>query len=566
LEIVTAIQIIGIMFTAVNVLYIIRQRSSKCQIYLLIMYIGILINLIGYTFEIFAGSKEKAILCVQFEYVGKPFIVYSMLMFMLVFCGYKINPILKGTLLAIHVSICVLVFTCNHNGLYYSSIDYSYDGIFPHLVLGHSPIYIVYSMLLWGYLVAFLVIGFSRFKSVKSKDAKVQLTTFVVCIIVCFTGLALFMSGITKGYDTTLPAYAITASLLTLILRRYNVFDAVALAKDEALTEFQDGLIVLNNEQEGIYINNSAMNLVNGILDGKLKYYSKRDDSLKKEDYSKKRGLTEVLKVFEDIVEEEEYLIDGEKAYNISSKDIINNDKVYGHMYVLTDVTDSYNYTGRLEEEVSEKTKEVIRIQRSVIGSFATMVEARDGITGLHIKNTSNFVKVLVRAMKNSGRYPEMTEDYVEMVGEAACLHDIGKIAVPDYVLTKPGKLEPEEYKIMQNHPAEGARIIKETLKSLESDDYLGIAYDMALYHHEKWNGTGYPTGKSGINIPLSARIMAVADVYDALRSKRHYKEGFSVEKSVAIMQEGSGSHFDSQIIEVFLEHIDEIEAVFAES
>lgn len=157
----------------------------------------------------------------------------------------------------------------------------------------------------------------------------------------------------------------------------------------------------------------------------------------------------------------------------------------------------------------------------------------------------------------------QMTNEYAEMVADAAHLHDIGKISIPDSILQKKGKLTEEEFAIMKSHPVEGTRILDETLKGVESDEYFQIAHDMALYHHEKYDGTGYPEGLSGESIPLSARIMAVADVYDALRSSRHYKEGFTREKSVAILKENRGTHFDPDITDIFLDHIDEIENVF---
>lgn len=233
-------------------------------------------------------------------------------------------------------------------------------------------------------------------------------------------------------------------------------------------------------------------------------------------------------------------------------------------MIILTEITDRYYYTERLQTDVARKTKKVIAMQRSLIGSFATIIEARDGITGLHIKNTGNFVKVLTHAMLYDSRFTsQMTSEYAEMVADAAHLHDIGKISIPDSILQKKGKLTDEEFAIMKSHPVEGARILDETLKWVESDEYFQIAHDMALYHHEKYDGTGYPEGLSGESIPLSARIMAVADVYDALRSSRHYKEGFTREKSVAILKENRGTHFDPDITDIFLDHIDEIENVF---
>ena len=130
------------------------------------------------------------------------------------------------------------------------------------------------------------------------------------------------------------------------------------------------------------------------------------------------------------------------------------------------------------------------------------------------------------------------------------------------YILQKKGKLTDEEFAVMKSHPQEGAKILDNTIKGFESDAYYQIAHDMALYHHERFDGKGYPSGISGTDIPLAARIMAVADVYEALRSKRHYKDGFSKEKSMSIIRENIGTQFDPDIATIFLDHIDEMEAV----
>ena len=155
-----------------------------------------------------------------------------------------------------------------------------------------------------------------------------------------------------------------------------------------------------------------------------------------------------------------------------------------------------------------------------------------------------------------------MSSKDVYNIGIAGLLHDMGKSKIPSEILNKPARLTDEEFAIMKAHPAEGAKILENTIQGMESDAYYQIAHDMALYHHEKYDGSGYPCGIRGEEIPLSARIMAVADVYDALRSKRHYKDGFSKEKAMAIMKESRGTHFDAEIDDLFLEHIDEMEAV----
>lgn len=145
---------------------------------------------------------------------------------------------------------------------------------------------------------------------------------------------------------------------------------------------------------------------------------------------------------------------------------------------------------------------------------------------------------------------------------KAAPLHDIGKIKISDVVLNKPGKLTPEEFEVIKTHAESGGEIIEKTLTDIESDSYLKVAREMALYHHEKWNGTGYPYHLSGEDIPLCARIMAVVDVFDALTSKRVYKDAFPVEKAFRILEESSGSHFDPKIVGTFLAHKEEVTQV----
>lgn len=206
-------------------------------------------------------------------------------------------------------------------------------------------------------------------------------------------------------------------------------------------------------------------------------------------------------------------------------------------------------------------------IQNEIIISFADIVESRDDFTGQHVKRTSEYFKILVSHLAENPKYSDvLTEDVQELMYKAAALHDIGKIKIADNILNKPGKLTDEEFEIIKSHTFEGEDIIKRTLTNIESDDYVRMACEMALYHHEKWNGYGYPCKLSGDNIPISARIMAVVDVFDALASKRVYKEAFSADKAFGIIEESSGSHFDPDIVSVFLSIRDKIEEVLNEN
>ena len=194
---------------------------------------------------------------------------------------------------------------------------------------------------------------------------------------------------------------------------------------------------------------------------------------------------------------------------------------------------------------------------------FSTLVENKDGSTGGHIRRTTTYVEMLARELKNHNVYrDELTEDYIKNLVMAAPMHDIGKIAIPDAILQKPGKLTDEEYEIMKTHSQKGAEIIEETFKTMGSDEYGQIAYQVARYHHEKWNGKGYPDGLAREEIPLCARIMAVADVFDAVSAKRCYRDALPLNTCFKIIEEGSGKDFDPFIAEVFLGMKDEVEEI----
>ena len=192
--------------------------------------------------------------------------------------------------------------------------------------------------------------------------------------------------------------------------------------------------------------------------------------------------------------------------------------------------------------------------QSKIISSLANLVESKDGDTGQHVKRTSYYVEILANAIKNKEKYASIcTDEYIENLVLASPLHDIGKIAISDSILCKPGKLTPEEFEIMKTHTTIGGETILKCMDGIEDDLFLNIARDVALYHHEKWNGSGYPTGLSYEQIPLSARIMAVADVFDALTQKRCYKDAYPAEKAFEILIRDSGTHFDPDLVEAFL-------------
>ena len=207
-------------------------------------------------------------------------------------------------------------------------------------------------------------------------------------------------------------------------------------------------------------------------------------------------------------------------------------------------------------EKIIEDARRISSIQDSVIIGMANLIESRDGSTGKHVKNTQLYVRLIASELRSRGLFPmELTEDYIEDLCKAAPLHDVGKIKVPDAILQKPGKLTPEEFDAIKLHTTYSRKIIQMIIGDVEDEHYVRIVEDIAMYHHERWDGTGYPTGLAGDSIPLSARIMAVADVFDALYEERCYKPPIRpIERIMQIMSEGRGTQFDPVIIDVFME------------
>jgi len=211
-------------------------------------------------------------------------------------------------------------------------------------------------------------------------------------------------------------------------------------------------------------------------------------------------------------------------------------------------------HQNRLEELVRERTRELALTQEVTIESMGTLAEYRDPETGGHIKRTQNYMKILAEELKKHPKFSDfLTEQNIDWLYKSAPLHDIGKVAVPDSILLKAGKLNDEEFEEMKKHTIYGRNTIIEAEKKLGYNSFLKHAREIAYYHHEKWDGTGYPQGIRGEDIPISARLMAVADIYDALISKRVYKPPFPHSKAKAIMLEGRGSIFDPDVLDAFI-------------
>jgi putative two-component system response regulator len=216
-------------------------------------------------------------------------------------------------------------------------------------------------------------------------------------------------------------------------------------------------------------------------------------------------------------------------------------------------------YSHTLEDKVDKRTRQLVLTQDVTIHALASLAETRDNETGNHIRRTQHYVLKLARELSKYPKYSQMLDEKtIQMLFKSAPLHDMGKVGIPDNILLKPGKLTDDEFTVMKSHTTLGYEAISIAEGSLgNGDSFLRFIREIAYTHHEKWDGSGYPNGLKGDDIPLSGRLMAIADVYDALISKRVYKPAFSHEKAIAIISEGGGSHFEQEIVDIFIKIAD---------
>ncbi len=253
----------------------------------------------------------------------------------------------------------------------------------------------------------------------------------------------------------------------------------------------------------------------------------------------------------------------GEEAFERKVTELKKKDETVGYGLLLEDDTEQQkyvrllnNYNSKLQADVEEKTDHIRKVQNSIITGMASVVESRDNSTGGHINRTSHVVRIFAKKLLQEKAVCELLKldhPFLHNVTKAAPMHDIGKIAVDDQILRKPGKFTDEEMAEMQKHPAEGERMLRKILNEVDDEDFVRITLNIAHYHHEHFDGTGYPEHLTGEDIPVEARIMALADVFDALVSKRCYKEPLTVDAALAIIEQSLGTQFDPMLGGVFL-------------
>lgn len=330
LSFLISMQYLGIAILFVEILYVIYQKTSRLQVLMLVVFIATMINYVGYLGELKATSMEIALQSVKFNYLGKPFIVLGIFIFVLEYFRIQLPRILYRILYAFHALVTICVLTCENNQLFYSSISYTKEGLFPHLVLGHGILYYLHTATIVIYIGIVIYVGVSKLLKAKNNKEKMQILTLISVGVICTACLILFLTGVTLGYDVTMPAYLISTVLLLVAMVRYDLLDPLMIAKETVFDEFADGLLVLDNESKLLYVNSQVVKIYPEITE---------------EDNAK------IIEEIEGLYDEQEKLFASEQVYEIDKKTILNEGVTYGQVYIIKDITQNYRYMTELERQ-----------------------------------------------------------------------------------------------------------------------------------------------------------------------------------------------------------------------
>lgn len=533
-----------------------------------VMLLTMLIANLGYLSMALSRDLSAAIISNEVSYVGACFMP---ILFFITVCEVC-NIRLASTAIAVMVGIQGFIFLCvcsvGYSELYYKSIDYRIVGGNAILIKEYGPLHFLFPLSLYLYMTAGMVIAVYAILR-KRNVHRVGLAIMVICEFLCSVSYAL-QKIMNLNYDYTPIIYIVmmTGAIIPIYISDlFNVSE-----NDEVIREqlYKVGFITVDKKMRYMGANECAMLI---FPDLKNMFLGKRFETIPVEaeqiyedirsfleKKSKERGHHH--KISSDVVI-------GERHYSTELHTLKNFlGKCVGITLELRDITEhtrvlelTERYNEELSAEVEKKTERIQMIQEKTILGMAQMVESRDLSTGGHIRRTSDVVGIFTKKLLSSGYEPD--KHFLDLVVRSAPMHDLGKIGVDDAVLRKQGRFEPEEYEKMKKHSEIGGRMVKDILSGVEEEDFVRIAYNVANYHHEKVNGKGYPCGLVGDEIPVEARIMALADVFDALVSKRCYKDAYSYDKAFDIIREDSGTHFDAKLAELFLSCREELEAYY---
>ena len=530
-----------LIISMINVFCLSRQKPGRAQQIMQWVVSFSAVMMIGYWIRIKADTIDELMVAQKLIYLSGCFLYYNMLLFLLEYCHLKL-PVVAEYMLSI-INCCMMAVTVTfdkHHLLYRNYWDEVQDGIYV-LVKDYGPIHSLYIIFMLLYFLAMLVVAI--WNIYKNKGIRRKQSFLLLMVVVVPTTAYLTEKILELSYDL-IPFGVLASELLSLYLMyAEKIYDFNDTVREFVFSSVDAGLIAVDMRGRYKGCNELARQmfpeLKNAVIDMNIEQASDK-----------------LISMMNGTLQDVPF---AEKTYEVSVKDVRYKDNVIGKVIWLMDVTSRreylkllQNYQQQLQIEVEQKTKQIKTMQDKMLLSLADIIESRDNNTGGHVKRTSNVVSILIDAIKTDASF-SVSESFCESVVRAAPMHDIGKIAIDDRILRKPGRFTAEEFAIMKEHSVNSEEIIKSILKDIEEPEFTQIACNLARHHHERWDGKGYPDHLVGEQIPLEARIMAIADVYDALVSKRCYKEAISFDEAFQIIEDSMGTQFDPNLNQIFL-------------
>ncbi len=516
------------------------------SVYLSLIFLVIPISITGYLMGALADNVGTALLAQKIIYIGSCFLLPFLFLNILSLCNIHYPKVLSAFVIAISMLFYIAVLSGGFLPIFYKSVLFVNEHGTKRLVKEYGFMHTIFLVFVVGvFLTSLAVTVYSYFKKrdVSHKIIFMLFWTQFVSILAYFVGGKLI-----ESIEMLPLAYVLSQILFIMISYRICMYDITESVADSLEQANETGIISLDFKLNYLGSNEIAMGVipelstvqVDSPIENNAFLTSLLVDHIKEFDFDQKRDKF--------------YIKKGEKIYLADINYMYNGKRNQGYQILISDDTKNQeyislisNYNNDLRKEVELKTEHIRQMSDRLILDMAMMVESRDNSTGGHIRRTSDCVRFIADEIKKDIDN-SLTDSFLDKVIKAAPMHDLGKIAVDDAILRKPGRFEPEEFEKMKAHAAEGARIVHEILKDTDDEEFHMIAENVAHYHHERWDGSGYPEGLKGEEIPVEARIMAIADVYDALVSKRVYKDSMSFEQADAIITESFGKHFDMQL------------------
>ncbi|MCH5348098.1 MAG: HD domain-containing protein [Oscillospiraceae bacterium] len=495
-------------------------------------------------------SIEAALLANKIIYISGCYLILLISLAVFSLCEIHLNRFIILLLYVITTVVFFFTLQIDRNELYYTNVSMIRENGVTILEKEYGILHIGYYVMVATYFLLGMVavVAGCIKKQVSNRFIILLALPEVVAVISYLAGRTLLRASDFFQNAELIPlAYDVALVVYLIIERKLVLYNLPGMAIETVVQNGNTGFISFDFKLRYLGSNETAKGL-----------FPELNDMIVDKPIRTETLTATLLKWLEDFKNDNScnnvFYKKGEKIYLVDISFLSDGRRKRGYQMYITDDTQDQQYIALLDSfntelkaEVEQKTAHIVEMHDNLILSMAVMVERRDNSTGGHIRRTSACVRMLLNEMKRSGEF-ELSESFCRNLIKAAPMHDLGKIAVDDAILRKPGNFTNEEYEIMKTHAAEGAKIVHEILTGTDDKEFHILAENVAHYHHEKWDGSGYPEGLKGEQIPLEARIMAIADTYDALVSKRVYKEKLSFEKVDQIIMEGMGKHFDKRL------------------